>query len=396
MKKAFKILLAILAIALLSCTVVLSVTASGEKDPITPPDGYYFEIYDPSNNTLTKYKDPTQFISKSKAATDNSIIRLLWDIEVDNHTYSSNGDKQNWIEFTGNKTYNIDLNGRYFSYVKCVTDGYQVSISVGENTTLNIFSSKEGGRLYNYHKKGVGNANALVWLRSKNAKLNLGEITFDTTLNYNNLTKTSYDTYDVFKGVTSTDTPVTYSGDNISAYGGALVGVIDNGANDANIKVNINGGTYIQNAAAAPFIVCEANETAISTINVENAKLISNYKDIINVKSGATASLKFKNCLIYSTATNAVSYNSENASLTFDGCRFYGNTGGIGDKITLNDCMFANSASYSTDKVLIKTYVTESFDLKNYSFSYNDDGSVNIPVALRPYMGGVEKIMPKR
>jgi seryl-tRNA synthetase len=26
----------------------------------------------------------------------------------------------------------------------------------------------------------------------------------------------------------------------------------------------------------------------------------------------------------------------------------------------------------------------------------NADGSVNIPAALRPYMGGVEKIVPKR
>jgi seryl-tRNA synthetase len=26
----------------------------------------------------------------------------------------------------------------------------------------------------------------------------------------------------------------------------------------------------------------------------------------------------------------------------------------------------------------------------------NDDGSVNIPEVLRPYMGGAEKILPKR
>ena len=27
--------------------------------------------------------------------------------------------------------------------------------------------------------------------------------------------------------------------------------------------------------------------------------------------------------------------------------------------------------------------------------NYNEDGSVNIPEALRPYMGGVDKIVPK-
>jgi seryl-tRNA synthetase len=26
----------------------------------------------------------------------------------------------------------------------------------------------------------------------------------------------------------------------------------------------------------------------------------------------------------------------------------------------------------------------------------NEDGSVNIPVALRPYMGGTEKLVPKK
>ena len=27
--------------------------------------------------------------------------------------------------------------------------------------------------------------------------------------------------------------------------------------------------------------------------------------------------------------------------------------------------------------------------------NYNEDGSISIPVALRPYMGGIEKIVPK-
>ena len=28
--------------------------------------------------------------------------------------------------------------------------------------------------------------------------------------------------------------------------------------------------------------------------------------------------------------------------------------------------------------------------------NYNEDGSINVPVALRPYMGGKEKLMPKK
>lgn len=28
--------------------------------------------------------------------------------------------------------------------------------------------------------------------------------------------------------------------------------------------------------------------------------------------------------------------------------------------------------------------------------NYNQDGSINIPEALRPYMGGIEKIVPKK
>ena len=28
--------------------------------------------------------------------------------------------------------------------------------------------------------------------------------------------------------------------------------------------------------------------------------------------------------------------------------------------------------------------------------NYNQDGSINIPETLRPYMGGIEKIVPKK
>ena len=28
--------------------------------------------------------------------------------------------------------------------------------------------------------------------------------------------------------------------------------------------------------------------------------------------------------------------------------------------------------------------------------TYNEDGSVNVPVALRPYMGGKEKLVPQK
>ena len=141
MKNRFKILLAILAVALLSCLIAISAFAENPEEELTPPDGYYFEIYDPNTNTLKKYKDPALFASAATGAPNNSTVRLLWDIEVDYLKRADNGS--GWMVFSGGKstspkTYNIDFNGRYFSFVRCASGGYAVSMNVGSYTTVNM------------------------------------------------------------------------------------------------------------------------------------------------------------------------------------------------------------------------------------------------------------------
>ncbi len=350
MKRNVKILLIIFAIALLSCLVALSVTASGEDAPTTPTDGYYFQVYDP-NGTVTKYTDPEAFDSAIKEAVDGAVITLLWDIEEDDNDGAILVGSAA-TENDSRKIY-LDLNGHYYSFVRKTTSGKTFSFEICDYVELNVYSSKPGGRIYNYKLTNAEKPKALFVLRNTNAALNLGEVTLDNT---------------------------TYPGDNLSTYSAGLVDIKDNSTNDANIRVNIKGGTYSQNMnSSVALIEHSANEAGASDriINVEDAKLISTRTNIYGASSGAspTGSVTFKNCLIYSTATNAIGSYHESASLTFDGCRFYGNIGEISDKITLNDCMFASSASYSTNKHLVRTYVKESFDLN--SFSCEEDGTVN-------------------
>ena len=379
MKKAFKILLAILAIALLSCTVVLSVTASGEKDPITPPDGYYFQVYNPTSNTVMKYTDPEAFNSIIAGAADGAVITLLWDIEEDENNGIINVGTAA-TEAAPRKIY-WDLNGHYYSFVRETTSGTAVCFDICDNVELNIYSSRPGGRIYNYHKDGAAKPNALFWLRYKNAALNLGEVTLDNTLNYENLAPTS--TQNVFTGVTSTSVPVTYSGDNLSTYSAALVGIMDNGANDANIRVNIKGGSYSHNAGAAALIVHSANESGDSApaVNVENATLISTYANIYSTQKSAstnspTGSVSFKNCLIYSTSSVIGNYHNTVAA-EFDNCKFAGYVGSINNSITLTKCLFDSSAILPTAGKFVKTNEVRTISFDTYSFSHNADGSVN-------------------
>ena len=274
MRRPFKIFSVLFALMTLIGIITVSALANNEEAESAPPDGYYFEIYDPNTNTLKKYKDPALFANAATGAPNNSVIRLLWDIEVD---YLIRGDGgSNWMVFSGGtaaspKTYNVDFNGRYFSFVKCASGGYAVSMNVGSYTTVNMYSSKEGGRLYNYHTKNSSGPNALFWLRDNYATLNFGEATVGEP-EYKSVTlkksDTGYDTYNV--EIESTES-VTHPGDNFSAFGSALVGIVDNGSNDKNVRFNINGGTYCQIGSAAHFI--HFTSELLSTLSPRTARL---------------------------------------------------------------------------------------------------------------------------
>lgn len=379
MKRTHKITAILLAILLLSCAIGISSLASGDSPVTEPADGYYFQVYNPASDTVTKYTDPEAFNSVIASAADGAVITLLWDIEEDENSGIINVGAAA-TEAAPRKIY-WDLNGHYYSFVRKTTSGTAVCFDICDNVELNIYSSMPGGRIYNYYKEGAAKPNALFWLRYKNAALNLGEVTLEKTLNYDNLTPTS--TQNVFIGVTSENVPVTHSGDNLSTYSAALVGIIDNGVNDANIRVNIKGGTYSHNEGNTALIVHSANEAAEAApiINVEDATLVSTYSNIYNTQKASSAnsptgSIRFKNCLIYSTSSVIGAYHNTVAA-EFDNCKFAGYVGSISNGITLNRCLFTDSAILPTAKKLVKTNETRTVSFDTYSLSHNADGTVN-------------------
>ena len=379
MKRTHKISAILLALLLLLCAIGISSLASEEATVTEPDDGYYFQIYNPNENTVTKYTDPEAFNSVIANAADGAVITLLWDIEEDENSGIINVGSAA-TEASPRKIY-WDLNGHYYSFVRKTTSGAAVCFDIFDNVELNVYSSVPGGRIFNYQKEGAAKPNALFWLRYKNAALNLGEVTLDSAVSYESLTPT--DTANVFSGVTVTDTPVTYQGGNLSTYSAALVGIIDNGANDANIKVNIKGGTYSHNASAAALIAHSANESgdAAPAVNVEDATLISTFTNIYSTQKASSAnsptgSVSFKNCLIYSTSAVIGNYHNTVAA-EFENCQFAGYVGSIHSDIELTKCIFDSGATLSTSEKLVKTNDVRTVSYNTYSFSYNSDGSVS-------------------
>jgi len=331
MKRTHKILAILFALLLFACAIGISSLATDGAPVTEPSDGYYFQVYNPTSATVTKYTDPEAFNSVIASAADGSVITLLWDIEEDENTgmiYVGSA-----ASATAPRKIYWDLNGHYYSFVRQTTSGTAVSFEIMDHVELNIYSSRPGGRIYNYHKESAAKPNALFWLRYSNAALNLGEITFDSTVSYGNLTAT--ETANVFTGVTVENTPVTYSGDNLSTYSASLVGVIDNGANDQNVRVNIKGGTYSHNASSAALIVASSNEAgdAAASVNVSDATLISTYGNIFNTQKASSANsptgaVSFEDCLIYSTSSVIGTYHNT-LELGFENCEFAGYVGSM-------------------------------------------------------------------
>ena len=381
MKNSLKFILFLFLIVTLCAIVTVSALADNTEVEDKPADGYYFEIYDPQKNELKKYTDPTLFASAAVNAPSGSTVRLLWDIQVD---YLVRGDGgSGWMEFTGGtsskpKTYNLDLNGRFFSFVRCRSKGYAVSMNVGAYTTLNVYSSKENGRLYNYHTENASGANALIWLRNNGATLNFGEATV-SELTYKSVTKTKSETgYDVFTVEVESINTVTHPGSNFSAYGSALIGIVDNGTNDKNVKVNISGGTYCQIGSADALINYTSNEEESSKLTVKNATLISDdSKNVFKSNTAATGSVSFDSCVLYSK-TNIISSSSPNIELSFNNCSFIGTLGSISSPASFSECRFTVEPSFTDGTVIAKLYEESEIILPSHRFTYNESGYVNV------------------
>ena len=182
MRKSFKFLTILFAVILLCGVVAVSAMAADENTPNEPE--YYFQVYNITTGETVKYKNPDDF-SVALTAKDGPkefVITLLRDIEetesrsiinVGSQASSGNQIKIYW-----------DLNGYYYSLVRKSKDATAVSMDVNDYVELNIYSSRPGGRIFNYNEKGIGSCNALFWLRYSNASLNLGRMDIPVTFNH--------------------------------------------------------------------------------------------------------------------------------------------------------------------------------------------------------------------
>ena len=372
MKKSFKFLTILFAVILLCGIAAVSVMAADASDTETvtsnQPD-YYFQVYNIETGKLTKYANKEDFDTTLKGITSDSIVTLLKDIEeTDNNNiiYIGGGaDSSNPVKIYW------DLNGHYYSFVRNKTTGGSVSMDIKDYVELNVYSSQPRGRIFNYHKneEGAYKCLALFNLRYSNAALNLGGITVPFEFDYTN-------------GTYAADKTTTYSGDNLSTSSAGLVRITDNGSNDKNIKVNINGGSYYHNTTGTPLIYFTANEAdgAEPSLTVKNAKFISTYGEILTVKkenknsSSPTGNSSYESCTFYAPNGLFESY-APTHTLSFKDCSFIGNIGNFDAAISIENCKAVGGVAFPTDVAHINQ--TVELDVGSYEFSYNNDGTVN-------------------
>ena len=374
MKKTFKILTILFAAILLCGIVAVSAMASGDEAEAGPTDGYYFEVYNPTAGTLTKYKDPEKFPEAVSSAGSGSIIKLLWNVEVNVTDY---------IPFTKNRTYNIDLNGKYLALILQETSSHKVGFYIGtDSTTVNVYSSEEGGAMYQYYK-GSNIPYELFQINGNNSTLNMGSVTVNDKLTYTlpETPASSDDTKDVYNiTVTATETK-NPSGDNLSVYCTGLVR-FGSSASKENVSLNIDGGSYYDIHKNNTFIYHNAN-CAVKNVSIKNALIASTAGSSIHKTNGTTYStgnISFEKCTIYSTTAAVLENYSQNAGLgiSFNDCKFAGNINvdDIPSDVALTDCkILGTTLLLSRESARINC--ADTLILKTNIFSYNEDGSVN-------------------
>ena len=363
MRKSFKILTILFAVILLCGIVAVSAMAADENPPSEPE--YYFQVYDIKSGETKHCNNPDDFSAELTGKEDGPkeiVITLLKDIEETESTsiinigYYANSENPMKIYW--------DLNGHYYSLVRKSNKATVVSMDVNDYVELNIYSSRPGGRIFNYNEDKVDPCNALFWLRYSNASLNLGKMDVPVTFNH--------ETGKYSKEITS------YDGDNLSTYSGALVGLTNRDGNDQSMKVTINGGTYGHNRAGVSLIAITANETdgAESSLIAKDAKFISAYERILSVNGAATGTSSFENCTFYSSSS-IFSVSAIAHKMTFKGCAFVGNVGTLSGNITVDDCKASSMYAISQNSEIAHINQTEFIDVITYNFTYNGDGSVN-------------------
>jgi len=363
MRKSFKFLTILFAVILLCGVVAVSAMAADENTPNEPE--YYFQVYNITTGETVKYENPDDFsaaLTGTKDGPKEFVITLLRDIEetesksiinVGSQASSGNQIKIYW-----------DLNGYYYSLVRKSNDATAVSMDVNDYVELNIYSSRPGGRIFNYNEEGVGSCNALFWLRYSNASLNLGRMDIPVTFNH--------ETGEYSKETTS------YDGDNLSTYSKALLGLINRDSNDKNMKVNINGGTYSHSGSGVSLIAISANETDGNepSLVAKNAKFISAYENLISVNGAATGTSSFDGCTFYSPVS-LFNSSSPTHQISFKGCSFIGNVGTLPGNVAVEDCKASSMYAFSQNSEVAHINQTAYIDVTTYNFTYNQDGSVN-------------------
>ena len=295
MKKIFKTLLLALSISVALCALTVTGYAQEEDSPA-------FSVYD-KNGTLTEICGNTyeELQQAASSVADGDTIVLNSNIEITSR-----------IEFASTeespRKINFDLNGR----ILFATSKFDVgSISVGSYTTLNVYSSREGGTIYLCNLSNQALNGNVFNLKGKYATLNVGD----------------FNARDKF-----------YPGSNLSTYSACLVDVIADATMpqfccELDCVLNINGGSYYSICSDySGFIIPRGGDVVM---NINDANIISmETKTPIN-SYGVNTVLNLNRCVIVQYRSDTIKlFNNALGTVNMTDCTtsyvFDGAAGGLG------------------------------------------------------------------
>ena len=282
MKKQLKLVTLVLAIALLAvCATLLSFAEEGAEPQPS------FTVYGADGNpTGVSGSTFEEIRALASSLSDGDTVVLGTDMEASNALYFASTED-------APRTINFDLNGHKIYTTRKITPGL---INVGSYTTVNVYSSVEGGVLYCANLLESGTSGCVFNVRGKSAVLNVGDFT---------------------------DGEVTYPGENFATYSAALIDIVIDSATieacDAECRFNVTGGSYYSiHTDYSGYIIPRGGDIVM---NLTDANIISmETKPPIN-SAGANTVLNMTNCRIFQYQSQPIAlFNSALGTVNMKDC----------------------------------------------------------------------------
>jgi hypothetical protein len=327
--KTAKILLIVISISLL---LAFGITSYAEETEEVKA----FTVTDSEGNVVAEGDTDTELRTAFAALKDGETVTLNKDIEISSRLYTEASEDSP-------KTVNLDLAG---NMIYCFEKIGTAMVSVGKYTTVNVYSSEEGGSIYVTKKDQPDKGSNIFSVLDESSVLNVGDMTVGENF---------------------------YPGSNMSTYGACLIDLMASNPGDENSAININGGTYFSiQSDYSGFIIPRCGST---TINIKNADIILHEtRAPINSEGGDTV-LNLENVKLIQYSGNSVALfgsfagtvNMKNCVTT---CAIKANNATSGTLNLIGKNVFTTGAGFDT--AILKTFtnpVTVCTDDKYELFS---------------------------